>query len=128
MFAPSDWNPRRVIVTGYYDGPEEGIIDLGDHGIFCFEAVAFDFDGQTRLFKLSRVAPEGFESIVATISSSLGPPTWPFWLPIWKFSTESARRTAEAEIDAVCASGEAAMTVLTDEAMERCLEVREIVR
>ncbi len=124
--TPSDWHPRRVIVTGYYDGPTDGIIDFGDDvGVYCFEVVAFDNDRERRVSKLARVASEPLESIVTTLTSAIGPPTWPFWLPIWRFSDENTRRTAEAEIDVFCAAGETALAVLTDDTLEKCFAIRK---
>ena len=117
-------------MTGYYDGPTEGIIDFGDAvRVFCFKAVAFDFDRQMRVSKLARVpSGEQLEWIVESLSSSLGPPKWPFWVPIWDFSDESERLRVEAELDAFCAAGETVMAVLTDEALEKCFAVRKIDR
>lgn len=78
-FAPSDWNPQRVIVTAYYDGPTEGFIDLGvGTGIYYFKTVAHDFNRAMRVLKLARVAVEQLESVLASLVSALGPPTWPF--------------------------------------------------
>jgi hypothetical protein len=127
--TPSDWHPRRVVVTGYYDGPTEGIIHFGDDiGIYCFKAVAFDFDREMRVLKLSRVTSEQFESVLHMFPSTLGQPEWPFWVPIWNASgaDENARRTTATEIDALCARGEPVAAVLTDDTIEKCLAIRKI--
>jgi hypothetical protein len=127
LLKPSDWRPRRVLVTGYYDGPTEGIIDFGnDIGVFCFKAIAFDFDREMRVLKLVRVASEQLEAILTSLTSALGPPKWPFWVPIWNSEDEDVRRSTAAELDTFCAAGEAVMAVLTDEAIEQCFAVREI--
>ena len=127
MIEPADWRPRRVIVTGYYDGPTEGIIDLGDDvGVFCFEEVAFDNGRQTRVSKLSRVPAEQLESIIAALSSALGPPKWPLWMPMWQFEDENLRLKIEAELDAFCARAEATVAVLTDDTLKKCFAIRSI--
>ena len=127
MMTPDDWNPRRVLVTGYYDGPTEGIIDLGGNvGVFCFEEVAFDNDRQTRVSKLSPVPVEQLESIIAALSSALGSPKWPFWMPLWRFEDENVRREIEAELDALCTTTEATTAVLTDDTLKKCFAVRRL--
>ena len=123
----ADWIPRRVLVTRYYDGPTQGILDLGDEvGVFCFKEMAFDNDRQVRVSKLARVAPEPFESIISALSSNLGRPRWPFWVPLWNFSNETARLAIEADLEAYCATGEAMFAVLTDDALERCFAIQTI--
>lgn len=125
--TPSDWHPRRVVVTGYYDGLTEGIIDFGDgSGVYCFKVMAFDFDREMRVSKLIRVPSEQLESILKTFPSTLGPPEWPFWVPIWNVSDESARRATEAELDAFCARGKTVAAVLTDDTLEKCFAIRKI--
>lgn len=114
-------------MTGYYDGPTDGIIDFGDDlGVYCFQAIAFDFNRGKRVLKLDRVRSEQLESILTSLSSALGPPKWPFWVPMWNFSDESARRRVEAELDAFCADGQTVLAVLTDDALETCFAVRRM--
>lgn len=127
MMKPSDWSPRRVVVTGYYDGPTEGIIDFGDDvGVFCFEEVAFDNDRQIRVSKLSRVRSAQLESLIDALSSALGPPKWPFWMPTWRFEDENVRRRLEAELDEFCATAEPTLAVLTDDTLKKCLAMRRL--
>lgn len=125
--TPSDWHPRRVVVTGYYDGPTEGIIDFGDDiGVYCFEAVAFDFGREMRVLKLARVASEQLESVLETLCSALGPPRWPFWVPMWSFSDEKTQRSTEDQLDAFCAKGETVAAALTNDTVEKCFAIRKI--
>ena len=127
MMTPAEWIPRRVLVTGYYDGPTEGIVDFGDElGVFCFKEVAFDNERQVRVSKLARVAPEPFESIIAALCSNLGPAKWPFWVPIWAFNNEVSRLAIESDLNAYCATGKAMLAVLTDDALEKCFAIRAI--
>jgi hypothetical protein len=127
MMTSADWVPRRVLVTGYYDGPTEGIIDFGDEfGVFCFKEAAFDNEREVRVLKLARVAPEPFEAIIGALRSNLGPPKWPFWVPMWKFSDENARLAIESELNAYCATGKLMLAVLTDDALGKCFAVRTI--
>jgi hypothetical protein len=127
MMTSAEWQPRRVLVTGYYDGPTEGVIDFGDAiGVYCFQAMAFDFEREMRVLKLTRVSSERLESLVRTLSSSVGPPQWPFWVPIWNFSDESAKAAAEGELDATCAAGETELAALTDDTIEKCYALRNI--
>jgi hypothetical protein len=124
--TPVEWQPRRVVVTGYYDGPTEGIIDFGEGvGVYCFKAVAFDYDRGTRVLKLSRVAAGQLESILETLSSALGPPRWPFWVPIWSFNDEEIQRMVEKQLDDYCAKGELAMVALTDDTIGKCFAIRK---
>jgi hypothetical protein len=127
MLKPSDWNPQRVLVTGYFDGATTGIIDLGDSsGIFCLEEVAFDSDRETRVVCLSAVPRHLFEPIVDALSSVFGPPKWPFWVPIWQFDDENVRRNIESQLDALCEGVAVTLVVLTDDSLERCLAVRTV--
>jgi hypothetical protein len=124
-----DWQPYRTLVTGYYDGPTEGVIDFGDDvGIYCFKAVEFDFDREMRVLKLTRVFSERseFESVLTTLSASLGPPKWPVWVPIWEFSDESAKAVAESALDTLCATGETVLMVLTDDTTDKCYAIHKI--
>jgi hypothetical protein len=127
MMKPSDWNPRRVLVTGYFDGPTAGIIDLGDEfGVFCFEEVAFDNDRQARVFRLSAVPSNLFQIIINALSSVFGPPKWPFWMPIWQFEDENVRCTIESQLDALCARAEVTLAVLTNDSLKKCFGVRRV--
>jgi hypothetical protein len=144
MLNPSDWNPRRVLVTGYFDGPTAGIIDFGAPlDVFCFDEMAFDSERATRVSRLSAVPSDAFEPIVDALSLVFGPPKWPFWIPIWQFADESGahvvakreehlldlesmRQNIESQIDALCATAKVTLAVLTDESLEKCFGVRRL--
>jgi len=114
-------------VTGYYDGPTEGLMDFGEHiGVYCFKAVAFDFDRERRVLRLGRVGSEQFEAVVTALCAAIGSPKWPFWVPIWNFADGDTRLRIEADLDALCATSATSIFALTDEALEKCFATRTI--
>jgi hypothetical protein len=122
---PTNWRPRRLIAFEYYDGPTEGIVDLGsDVGAYCFKVMAMDVERELRVLKLKHLSSDRFDAIVTMISVSLGPPKWPIWVPLWEFTTDEARLDAESTIDGMCSSGTTITAVLCNDTLQTCFSAR----
>lgn len=97
----------RIIALGWYDGPTEGILQIGATGAnYRFQMIDEDGRGAAgldpRVFRLYALPPDAFDSIIAAIDSPQEP-RWPVWAPIWKFPTEEVRIAAERKIDEIMA-------------------------
>jgi hypothetical protein len=102
-FHEGENNPSpvsRVFVTGYYDGPTNGVLQLGlDGPVYLFEQRDEDVvSPDMRTYDLRRLPRE----TLARITDLLAPyhtPTWPVWCPKWTFPTECAKAEVEEGLD-----------------------------
>lgn len=99
--------PTRVIAFEFYDVPLEGVIEFGDGGR-GFRFRLSDRDGAvTRSggaveYTLSPLPPGALDRIVGVLSPYLTP-TWPVWVPIWRFPSPEVEEGVSAAVDAVLA-------------------------
>jgi hypothetical protein len=96
----------RVLVLGWYDGPEEGILQCADDGpVFRFSTLYSQFckdDRDVRVYGLFPL-PKGSLAKVIEVLSKDAPPKWPTFTPIWQFPSEDDLKVANREVDSVLA-------------------------
>jgi len=93
----------RLIVFGYYDGATDGVLELANGLVYRFDWTdeTHNPDGvDTRRYDLRPLPPDSFRQLTTIIGEHIAP-TWPVWLPIWKFSTEQAQEAVERKVDAI---------------------------
>lgn len=97
---------HRVMAFGWYDGPEEGILQFGDHGPDFRFATLFkqkeSDDAETWVYGLFPL-PEGSLQRVVDGLSKFVHPRWPCWVPIWKFPTDGDTRLMDQLVDGIIA-------------------------
>jgi hypothetical protein len=111
----------RVLVLGYYDGPTEGVLQVGPSGEVYRFAMIEEIPGQgkndtdLRSFALSPLPPDSLEAIAATLSPFIAP-QWPLWVPVWHFPSPESQRDVEGRVDRVLElAGPVAWQVTTDD-------------
>ena len=94
----------RVLILGYYDGPTNGVLRLGDGArIYRFDRTdedGFPVSTDGREFQLRPLPPESWDRLVAIIGEHI-PPSWPNWAPLWRFPSPEIQRDVESEVDAI---------------------------
>jgi hypothetical protein len=120
------WRPTQVIALGYFDGPTEGVVKLSDGQIFRFSPLAEDVNREIRAFALATLSQQQFDDIVRLLSMPLGSPTWPIWVPLWRFANENLRISTEQGINAILAATEVVAVVVCSDDLQHCLGVRSI--
>jgi hypothetical protein len=120
----------HVIALGYYDGPTEGVLRLGESGeVYRFllldEIQPADPDAvDIRLFGLSRLPPQTWDSLIDMLSPYLKP-HWPVWVPLWRFPTEAVRKQIDTQVDALLGSaGPVAWKVTTTDLLGTLQQVQ----
>jgi hypothetical protein len=95
---------NRVIAFGWYDGPEEGILQFGVDGpVFRFATLykqANDDDSDTWVYGLFPLPDDALQRVIHALTP-LGPPKWPCWCPIWKFANDAEAKSANRLVDEV---------------------------
>ena len=73
---------RRLIATGYYDGPTEGFVECGTCGtVFAFRTLDWDGGQDVRIFALRELSAATMDSLVTRIGNETGDqPRWPVWV------------------------------------------------
>jgi hypothetical protein len=88
---------RRILSLGYYDGTTNGLLRTGAHA-FQYDLVSWDQEQNRRVYCLAPITLGAFGQAVEALLE-LGEPTWPFWNPVWRFTTEERRIAAEHALD-----------------------------
>jgi len=69
----------RLLATGYYDGPTEGLVECGTCGTtYSFHKLDWDDQQDLRIFSLSPVGGRRLEDLAHAPSAP--PPRWPNWV------------------------------------------------
>jgi hypothetical protein len=95
----------RILILGWYDGPEEGLAHCGacDRD-YLFKAVGFiNEDSGVRLYRLSELPENAMQTVVEALSPYMQP-RWPLWAPLWNFPSDSIRAGVDDLIDRVLSS------------------------
>lgn len=94
----------RVIGLDNYDGPTTGVLQCFKcQKVFYFDLIDWDErdEGDVRVFVLAPLPYDSFEIIVNVFSVSLPAPSWPVWVPSWKFSLKEDQVMVENKINEV---------------------------
>lgn len=85
---------HRLLILGYYDGAEDGIVQLAEAGPhYRFDWLNSELQPDSvdrRTYSLRPFPQKAFEELVRLIGA-YRPPEWPVWFPIWKFDSEAIR-------------------------------------
>ena len=92
----------------------------GTHA-FRYDLVSWDEDQDQRVYCLAPVTLDAFDRAVEALQG-LGEPTWPFWNPVWIFTTEECRIAAERILDTLVGTGEYNIAVFTKDLSRRVEE------
>ena len=90
----------RVIAFGFYDGPTDGVLQLGTNGpVYRYDlAHAEDHSPDTRRFLLRRLPNDALTRIIELLAPYHSP-QWPCWCPIWKFPSNEIQIDVEEKLD-----------------------------
>ncbi len=117
----SQWKTRRAIVFDYYDGPRSGICCLELPAVeFWFDLLdeRYNEDGlDDRLYRINELSP-GTVAEVDAMLRVVGSPIGPVWAPIWRFSDDESRRTAEQRLKNIEASKRPTTIVIHSQDMQ----------
>ena len=72
----------RLVATGYYDGPTEGLVECGTCGTtYSFHKLDWDDQQDLRVFSLAPLAPLASQGLEDLANASGAPPAkWPSWV------------------------------------------------
>ena len=78
----------RIIALRWYDGPTEGILQVGDDGVYAFrthlEDIVDSIDQlDSRVYGLNALPLDSFERITQVLAL-VDQPRWPVWCPTWR--------------------------------------------
>jgi hypothetical protein len=112
----------RVLMTGYYDGATNGLLQFGEGGpVFRFDLADGGDDNGTallrdeRTFTLRPLPADALDRFVAALAPYMAP-RWPAWCPVWQFPSPEIRQVVERQTDAILAqAGPPEWTVSTSD-------------
>jgi len=88
----------RIIAFDYYDGPTSGVIQCKQClDAYKFEMLAWDEGQDVRVFSLALLPSHTFTRLMKALAP-LGSPSWPVWVPVWEYQTDSLREAVEQEV------------------------------
>jgi len=104
----------QVLILGWYDGPEEGLIRCGKcKRVYHFRSLNFvNEDEGLRLFGLEPLPADSIDMVVHALSQYMSP-KWPMWAPIWQFPTEAERERVDSLIDKILSKARPTTLVVT---------------
>ena len=90
----------RIFITGYYDGPTDGVLQIGISGpCYRFDMVdPENLSPDIRRFELRRLSIETMDKIVDLLTP-FHKPSWPAWCPNWTFPSECVKGEIEERLD-----------------------------
>ena len=98
----------RVLAFGYFDGPTEGVLQVGPDGEVYRFVMIDELPGQgaddtdLRSFALSPLAAESLDALVGVLAEALSPslpPNWSLWVPVWRFPSPAIQKDVESRVD-----------------------------
>jgi len=116
----------QVLILGWYDGPEEGLIRCGKcKRVYLFKSLEFvNEDEGLRLFGLAPLPADSIDKVVQALSRYMSP-KWPMWAPIWQFPTAAERDTVDSLIDGILSkAGPTTLVVTTSNLAEAIQEAK----
>ncbi len=117
----------QVLILGWYDGPEEGLIRCGKcKRVHLFKSLDFvNEDEGPRLFRLAPLPADSIDSVVQALSQYMSP-KWPMWAPIWQFPTEAERETVDSLIDGILSKAGPTTLVVTSSNLAEVIQEAKI--
>ena len=117
----------QVLILGWYDGPEEGLIRCGKcKRVYLFKSLDFvNEDEGLRLFGLAPLPADSIDSVVQALSQYMSP-KWPMWAPIWQFPTEAERETVDSLIDGILSKAGPTTLVVTTSNLAEVIQAAKI--
>ena len=104
----------RAVVLGWYDGPTDGLVRcVACKRVYRFELLdSVDEDRGIRLYSLAPLPAESWDRLVDLLSPYTTP-SWPMWVPLWKFPTEDDRAAVDRAVDDLIAQAKSPEFVVT---------------
>ena len=103
------WNDpsgvTRVIMTGFYDGATNGMLQFGTAGrVFRFDLADDPTDDgcDRRTFELRLLPDDAINRFVDAVAPYPAP-RWPAWVPAWSFPSADIQAEVEGRTDAILA-------------------------
>ena len=95
----------HVIALDWYDGPTEGILQLGDNGsVFRFHLLetrnGSPENDDVTVYGLYPMPSEWIGRLVELLTPT-HTPKWPVWWPIWQFPSDDVRLAVEKQTDEI---------------------------
>jgi hypothetical protein len=108
----------RAIVLGWYDGPTEGLVRCGAcKRVYRFALLdSVDEDRGIRIYSFASLPADSMDGLVGLLSRYMTP-SWPMWVPLWQFPTETDRITVDRAVDELIARAEAPEFIVTTPAL-----------
>lgn len=122
----------RVLILGYYDGATDGVLQLNGGRVYRFDLLdeARNADGlDEREYELRPLPADALDRLVRAIGEYITP-TWPVWLPVWRFPSPETEQAVRRQVDAVLeAAATPAWHIVTNDTVEfATLTARPLVR
>jgi hypothetical protein len=118
----------RAIVLGWYDGPTEGLVRCGTCGrSHRFELLdSVDEDRGVRLYRLAPVPADTMDRLDDALARFMAP-SWPMWVPLWKFPTEDDHIAVDRAVDELMARAAAPEFVIaTSDLLDEIVEIKAV--
>jgi hypothetical protein len=118
----------RAIALGWYDGPEEGLVQCGAcQRVYHFTLLdSVDEDRGVRIYSLAPMPTDSMDCLVDVLSPYMAP-AWPLWAPRWIFPTEADRIAVDRAVDNLIARAAApALAIATPGLLDEIDDVKSL--
>jgi len=89
----------RIIALDWHDGLRAGLAAcVASQQAYSVEFRSWDDQQARRIYALYPISSSTFERLLGLLSS-LGPPKWPIWFPVWRFASQHEQEAAERALE-----------------------------
>lgn len=117
----------KIIVFGYYDGPTSGIVQCRlCTTVYKIETLDWDNMQDMRICSLALLQTPYFNQLV-NLLTPLGTPTWPVWVPIWKFESQEKEEILNRQVQEIVEkAGKVSLVIATENIATEVLTAKKI--
>lgn len=117
----------RLLLTGFYDGATDGVMQLGDGGpVYLFNLADTPVDQDDERHYLLRTLPhDALDRLTAVIGEHIEP-KWPTWVPIWAFPSDQVMADVDRRVGTILdQAGEPVWRITTSDTVQFGVVVAE---